>query len=234
MRAQKLEEEARRKLEGAHVEAVYSKGRTVSGTYLMLTVKRCGLNFKFVGQDMEQCLAYFGYVHAPAVLKLLDNWHAAHPKDPIRKWQHKRVLQLLLDNVALVSPITAPTAELANLDVRRALVVDPDRGAKIAGPGLQEKALDRLLKDTKKCLRDHRARAAAEIAKGRFKARLGANPISAKVMAAKRKEERKARAREEAKQAKEERERKAAAGRRGRRRRGRTNYLDDEPEPDSD
>lgn len=251
----KLEEEARRKLEGARVEAVYSEGRTVSGTYLMLTVKRCGLNFKFVGQDMEQCLAYFGYVHAPAVLKLLENWHAAHPKDPIRKWQHKRVLQLLLDNVALVSPITAPTAELANLDVRRALVVDPDRGAKIAGPGLQEKALDRLLKDTKKCLRDHRARVAAdrkkqaarglpptepsrqqrEIAKGRFKARLGANPISAKVMAAKRKEERKAaRAREEAKQAKEERERKAAAGPAAGEEGDVTNYLDDEPEPDSD
>ena len=71
MRARKkLEEEARRKLEGAHVEAVYSKGRTVSGTYLMLTVKRCGLNFKFVGQDMEQCLAYFGYVHALSLIHI--------------------------------------------------------------------------------------------------------------------------------------------------------------------
>ena len=73
------------------------------------------------------------------------------------------------------------------------------------------------------------------IAKARFKAKLGANPISAKVLAAQRKQDRKdARAREEARLAKEERDRRIANGEPAEDASEPTNYLDDESEPDSD
>ena len=154
-----------------------------------------------------------GYVHAPTTLQLLDARARAAPRDVIKRWQHKRVLALVLDHVALVEPIVAPTRELADLDVQRSLVVDVRRGAAAAGPGLAQKTgLDRGLRDASGCLADHlrrraedAARRAArglaptgptaferEQARARFKARLGANPISAKTLARQKKDARRA------------------------------------------
>ena len=48
----------------------YSKGLCVSGERLVVVVTRCGLNFKFVGQDLERCCQYVGYVHRDAVLRV--------------------------------------------------------------------------------------------------------------------------------------------------------------------
>mmetsp|Transcript_16736 Transcript_16736/g.56544 ORF Transcript_16736/g.56544 Transcript_16736/m.56544 type:complete len:203 (-) Transcript_16736:56-664(-) len=144
-----------------------SHGRTVSGVPLLLTVRRCGLNFKFVGHAVGgDCDTFVGYAHQDAVLRLLETQpHSRH--DAVRSWQHSRVLELLLASLALVKPLRAPTAELASLEAGGlALVVsEGGSGADVFGPCVQDTALGRGLADTQCVLRKHNAKVAADRAK---------------------------------------------------------------------
>lgn len=47
------------RLEGLPVYTCFQRGVSVSGTPLLLTVKRCGLSFKFEGVDLARCTTYF-------------------------------------------------------------------------------------------------------------------------------------------------------------------------------
>ena len=67
---EKINEEARRKLEGPKVVEMYRKGTVVSGTSLMLTVRRCGLCFKLIGDDLATASA-IGYIYQTQVMRLL-------------------------------------------------------------------------------------------------------------------------------------------------------------------
>jgi len=53
------------RLEGLPVYTMYQRGTSVSGTPLLLTVKRCGLSFKFEGVDLARCATYFGSARHP-------------------------------------------------------------------------------------------------------------------------------------------------------------------------
>ena len=57
------EAEERRRLEGLPVYEIYQRGMAVSGIPLIVTVKKCGLSFKFIGHDLQQCTTYYGYVY---------------------------------------------------------------------------------------------------------------------------------------------------------------------------
>ena len=71
-----LREEQRKKLEGAKVDIVYRRGKVVSGVHLFLSVKRCGLSFKFIGRSEEHMDTFLGFVYKEQVLVVL----AAHNK----------------------------------------------------------------------------------------------------------------------------------------------------------
>ena len=71
-----LREEQREKLEGAKVDIVYRRGKVVSGVHLFLSVKRCGLSFKFIGRSEEHMDTFLGFVYKEQVLVVL----AAHNK----------------------------------------------------------------------------------------------------------------------------------------------------------
>ena len=69
---QKLREEERKRLEGAKVDVVYRRGKIVSGVHLFLSVKRCGLSFKFIGRSEEHMDTFLGFVYREQVLVVLD------------------------------------------------------------------------------------------------------------------------------------------------------------------
>ena len=70
---QKLREEERKRLEGAKVDTVYRRGKIVSGVHLFLSVKRCGLSFKFIGRSEEHMDTFLGFVYREQVLVVLDS-----------------------------------------------------------------------------------------------------------------------------------------------------------------
>ena len=57
------ESEEHKRLEGVPVYEVYQRGMTISGVPLILTVKKCGLSFKFIGHDLKESVTYCGYVY---------------------------------------------------------------------------------------------------------------------------------------------------------------------------
>ena len=67
---------------------MYHRGMIIGGLSLMLTVKRCGLSFKFIGHDLARCSVYVGYVYGPQVR--LHTLHTLHmpphrpPRVPVR------------------------------------------------------------------------------------------------------------------------------------------------------
>ena len=56
----KIKEAQRKMLEGAKVDVVYKRGRVVSGYHLFLTVRRCGLSFKFIGRSEHHMDTFYG------------------------------------------------------------------------------------------------------------------------------------------------------------------------------
>ena len=228
----KAKEEARRGVEGAKVETVFAAGRRVSGADLVLTVARCGLNFRCVGQDVARGTTHKGIIPRDAVLRLLQQDNAAHPdRPPVRPGQAHRVLAVLLDNLALVDPIPGVPRQLCTGD--KVLVCESGRGHEVAGAGLAARRMGRLLADSRTSLKEHNEKVAKKnaaraarglppavptplermVAKQRWKAKLGDNPVPAHVMAKRRKEARKrAREREARKEAKAKAAKEAAGG----------------------
>ena len=73
------EAEERRRLEGLPVYEVYQRGMTVSGVPLIVTVKKCGLSYKFIGHDLEKCTTYYGYVYGSYGRLALFHHFVTHP-----------------------------------------------------------------------------------------------------------------------------------------------------------
>lgn len=205
-------EALRRAREGAAVETVFQGGRRVGGCDLVLTVTRCGMNYKFAGQDFAANATYVGVVQKMGVEAAIQAANAERVKGDLilRLGKPEDVLAVLLDRLALVDAIAAPTKELRGGG--RVLVVDASNRAKGGGPSLSKRAgLGRPLVDGALLLRDYHRKVkrdtetraarglgprqpsviAVQKAKAAFKARLGSNPISAKVLAARKKEARK-------------------------------------------
>jgi hypothetical protein len=170
------------------------------------------MNYKFAGQDFAANATYVGVVQKMGVEAAINAANAERVKgDPIlRLGKPEDVLAVLLDRLALVDAIAAPTKELRGGG--RVLVVDASNRAKGGGPSLSKRAgLGRPLADGALLLRDYHRKVkrdtetraarglgprqlsviAVQKAKAAFKARLGSNPVSAKVLAARKKEARK-------------------------------------------
>ena len=205
-------EEAERKLLGAPVEVVFVGGRRVGGVDLVLTVTRCGMNYKFSGQDFAAQTTYVGVCPSSTVSDAINYANSERQKgEKIRRLNNREdVLFVLLDRLALVDAIYAPTKELRGGG--RVLVVDASKRASGGGPSVSKlHGLGRRLDDGALMLRDYgnnqrrhnEARAARGLgpkqpsvielqkAKAAFKARLGSNPVSAKVLRERKKAARK-------------------------------------------
>ena len=205
-------EEAERKLLGAPVETVFVGGKQVGGVDLVLTVTRCGMNYKFSGQDFAAQTTYIGVCPASTVEAAINAANSERQRgEKIRRLNNREdVLFVLLDRLALVDAIYAPTKELRGGG--RVLVVDASKRASGGGPSVTKLwGLGRRLDDGALMLRDYEnnqrrhneARAARGLgpkqpsvielqkAKAAFKARLGSNPVSAKVLRERKKAARK-------------------------------------------
>jgi len=181
----------------------------VSGTPLVLTVRRCQCSYKFIGHDLARCAIYYGYVYRPQVLEIIDVTQPKPPTDEdversprlrfykdtsVKPWQHERVLELLLSMLALTEPIGSLTNELRALDKHRTLVCHPTRAQTVNGPSIQRTiGLSRTLKDEalalqvyeRQQLREKRFKETAAIS-SRHKNQAGADPE--KLKKSKRKE----------------------------------------------
>ena len=205
-------EEAERKLLGAPIETVFVGGKQVGGVDLVLTVTRCGMNYKFSGQDFAAQTTYIGVCPASTVEAAINGANSERQRgEKIRRLNNREdVLFVLLDRLALVDAIYAPTKELRGGG--RVLVVDASKRASGGGPSVTKLwGLGRRLDDGALMLRDYEnnqrrhneARAARGLgpkqpsvielqkAKAAFKARLGSNPVSAKVLRERKKAARK-------------------------------------------
>ena len=179
---------------------------------MVLTVTRCGMNYKFSGQDFAAQTTYIGVCPASTVEAAIDGANADRQRgEKIRRLNNREdVLFVLLDRLALVDAIYAPTKELRGGG--RVLVVDASKRASGGGPSVSKlHGLGRRLDDGALMLRDYEnnqrrhneARAARGLgpkqpsvielqkAKAAFKARLGSNPVSAKVLRERKKAARK-------------------------------------------
>ncbi|GMH88110.1 hypothetical protein TL16_g11061 [Triparma laevis f. inornata] len=195
----KLREEQRRKLEGAKVDTVYRRGKLVSGVHLFLSVKRCGLSFKFIGRSEEHMDTFLGFVYKEQVLVILaaHNRWAKEEKQKIKErerkmqedmyegfnfeskkirmmqdfmgdekgiksddkykevkaWQYEKILNVLLDKLALVNPIKACSHDLQRLEGKKVLICDPELGAAASGHGiLQFAGQKRVLNDQRRAI----------------------------------------------------------------------------------
>ena len=159
----KLAEDARRRLEGAQTTFVCARGHALpSGDHLLVTVTRSGRNFKFAGLDLETCVVHLGFFYQNQIDALLATYNR-DAVDPIRHYQHLRIVDLLFDRLDLVTPLQGiPTADFSTttkLHPAALLVLSPDHARRFAPPGAQQKrALDRGLADTRTLLRRHTAK----------------------------------------------------------------------------
>jgi len=146
----------RERLEGLPVVQMYQRGVEVSGTPLIVTVKRCGYSYKFEGTDLRKGATYSGFCYGPQTMRILDLTQPKPPtedevaEDPtlasndktgwttaVRPWQHERVTSLLLSMLAVTEPIAAPTNTLKAKDKHRTLVVSRESKCPAVYPRLK-------------------------------------------------------------------------------------------------
>ena len=77
----RAEQEERTRLEGLPVWTVFERGLTVSGVPLLVTVKRSGYSYKFLGVDLRKCATYVGYCFGPQTLAVIDHTQPKPPTD---------------------------------------------------------------------------------------------------------------------------------------------------------
>jgi hypothetical protein len=68
----KIAEEKRLKALGIHAKEIYRRGHVISGHYMIITVRKCGLNYHFTGYDVEECNTSYGWVMNYQVRHLID------------------------------------------------------------------------------------------------------------------------------------------------------------------
>ena len=71
----------------------------------------------------------------------------------VKHWQHDKVLQVVLDNLALVDPIKACSFDMAKQEGKKVLICNPELGAEARGPGiLKFNGQKRILKDQRRAI----------------------------------------------------------------------------------
>jgi hypothetical protein len=110
---------------GPEVVTVLRGGRVISGRPVMLTVTRCGLNYKFAAADADAGTLHIGYFYEREVLQLLKvhNRAVVCSRDRIGVWQHAKIVAHLLASMVIASAPLAPTCELRTQAPATALVL---------------------------------------------------------------------------------------------------------------
>ena len=100
---------------------VYEQGVEVSGVPLMLSVLRCGSNFKFIGRDQEACWTHSGYCYDYEASKK----HAPHDINVFREegesWYY--VVSGMVSSAEQQQVVVVLTRVLALVNVRRHILV---------------------------------------------------------------------------------------------------------------
>jgi IQ calmodulin-binding motif len=114
-----------RAVHGPEVVTVLRGGRVISGRPVMLTVTRCGLNYRFAAADADAGANHIGYFYEREVLQLLKvhNRAAVCSKDRIGVWQHAKIVAHILACMVIASAPLAPTCELRMQAPTTALVL---------------------------------------------------------------------------------------------------------------
>mmetsp|Transcript_15787 Transcript_15787/g.23740 ORF Transcript_15787/g.23740 Transcript_15787/m.23740 type:complete len:917 (-) Transcript_15787:179-2929(-) len=115
----KVVRERRRRAGGPEVVEMLRRGIRVSNHSLSVVVYRCGGSYKIVGHDLINARQYMGYIYEPEISKLLDEHNLRFEGDTraaqmarVMPWQHMRVVEVLLQNISLTTPITSMAREL--------------------------------------------------------------------------------------------------------------------------
>ncbi|GMH61280.1 hypothetical protein TrRE_jg176, partial [Triparma retinervis] len=91
----KMREAQRKMLEGAKVDTVYRRGMVVSGCHLFLSVKRCGLSWKFIGRSEHHMDTFYGYVYREQTLEVLEEHNRRCKLEKERlKEEHERQMRI--------------------------------------------------------------------------------------------------------------------------------------------
>lgn len=71
----------------------------------------------------------------------------------VKAWQYEKILNVLLDKLALVNPIKACSHDLQRLEGKKVLICDPELGAAASGHGiLQFAGQKRVLNDQRRAI----------------------------------------------------------------------------------
>jgi len=91
----KIKEAQRKMLEGAKVDVVYRRGTIVSGCHLFLSVKRCGLSWKFIGRSEHHMDTFYGYVYREQTMEILaeHNRKCKEQKERLKE-EHRRDMKI--------------------------------------------------------------------------------------------------------------------------------------------
>ena len=160
-------EEERRRLEKRPALLVDSKGLALAGVPLLLSVFHCGLNYKFVGADLEKRQTHIGYCYRETLTKLIADFNKTHHPE-IRPSQHLRILEhLVFDRLALIikpgfSPGFLSSSGGKAIVVRQTTRREEESRCSFFPTNnntlLQLKGLHRGLPDSAPHLRDHKGR----------------------------------------------------------------------------
>ena len=142
----KMAEKRRRLLLGPEVLTMFSGGTFISGCPVYLLVQRCGNNYKFSANDQQTNETYVGYVYADQVDTLLQS------NPDVKYYKPDCVTRFLMDNLGLVDAIPGASDELSIYNLRRVLIIHPEKGPRVPVHGIRQRNFGNILQDQYKIL----------------------------------------------------------------------------------
>jgi hypothetical protein len=117
-----------------------------------LIIYRCGHNYRLVGLDIRNNkMKYEGFVYKNEIELLIDQHNNGKltwvddDKLSLKLWHYERIVQLLIQNIGIIYPITPVTQELGYKNKCLAIVIRKD--ANVNNPGTRIANLNRILED---------------------------------------------------------------------------------------
>lgn len=117
-----------------------------------LIIYRCGHNYRLVGLDIRNNkMKYEGFVYKNEIESLIDKHNNGNltwvddDKLSLKLWHYERIVQLLIQNIGIIYPITPVTQELGYKNKCLAIVIRKD--ANVNNPGTRIANLNRILED---------------------------------------------------------------------------------------
>ena len=142
----KMAERRRRLLLGPEVLVMFRGGTFISGRPVHLLVQRCGNNYKFAAKDQQTNETYEGYVYADQVESLLKS----NPE--VKYYKPDCVTRFLMDNLGLVDAIPGASHELSVYNIRRVLIIHPEKGPQVPVHGIRQRNFGNILQDQYKVI----------------------------------------------------------------------------------